>query len=50
MYPAACKAGLRNRLPAKQDSVSGWQMLPNVYRLIEVGHAISYSVHREYGL
>ena len=37
-YPAACKVG------------SGWEMVPNVHRLIEVGHAISYTVHREYGL
>ena len=30
-----------------QVFVSGWEMVPNVHRLMEVGHAISYT---EYGL
>ena len=27
--------------------MSGSEMVPNVHRLIAVGHAISYAVHRE---
>ena len=34
----------------KQVFVSGWEMVPSVHRLMEVGHATSYTVHREYGL
>ena len=38
MCPAACKAGLRIRLLAKQVFVTGWEKVPTFHRLIEVGH------------
>ena len=34
----------------KQVFISGWEMVPKVHRLMEVGHAISHTIHRAIGI
>ena len=50
LYPWSMRACSITSCQQKRVFVSGCEMVPKVHQLMEVGHAISYTVHRQYGL